>query len=536
MKLKKMMNAGIGKRLARKTGVLAAAAMITGCMMVPAFAAVNTPADTDRATIEVTKVEHGATVRAYKIAEAKYTSAGLLRYQTLSGVSIADLEKPTLEEMDTIVGLINGSADGFDPEAIAMNDVTEGGTVGEGECTYRSGQLGAGMYVVLVRGTNENIYNPMIVSIGYNEESQLVAGTLDATGEFVCEAVTQAKHTRVDADKKIVNKGTAPGSANTGKGHGDTVHVGDTVQYEITADVPAYDRSAYRNVTFEVKDTLSAGQTNKQDLVIRTAAATLSASTDYTVSYNGQVMTVTFKPAWVLAHPAEKLTLSYSATVTEAIGINFHANPNDMELTYSNDPNNAAGSEKITDQTDVYSFDFKATKVDSVNPAKKLEGATFKLEGGSIPAGGLTSTTGTDGLVHFSGLDVGTYTMTETKAPNGYAVNDRVYTVVISAVFGEEQTTDASAYADGVVSKTNTGKSLTSYTVTIKDGNEVVGTSTFTADPTEANQSTADLPNTKFQNLPSTGGSGTTILTLIGVLGFIATTLLVMRRKADSEV
>ena len=536
MKLKQMMNAGIGKRLAGKAALLAAAAVMTGCMMAPAFAAVNTPAETDRATIEVTKVEHGATVRAYKIAEAQYTSAGLLKYQTLSGVSIADLEKPTLAELDTIVGLINGSADGFDPEAIAMSDVTEGGTVGEGECTYRSGPLGAGMYVVLVRGTNENIYNPMIVSVGYNEESQLVSGTLDATTNFVDAAVTQAKHTRVDADKKIANKGTDPGSANTGKGHGDTVHVGDTVKYEITADVPAYDKSAYRNVTYVVKDTLSAGQTNKKDLAIRTAARVLSASTDYTVSYDGQVMTVTFKPAWVLAHPTEKLTLSYSSEITDAIGTCFTANPNDMELTYSNDPNNASSSEKITDQTDVYSFDFHATKVDSVSNTKKLEGATFRLEGGSIPDGGLSCTTGTDGLIHFSGLDVGTYTLKETKAPNGYAVNDKTYTVVITAVLGEEQSTDASAYADGVVTKSNTGRSLTSYTVTIKDGSEVVGTATYTADPTEANRSVADIPDTRFQNLPSTGGSGTTVLTLIGIFGFIVTSLLVMRRRADDEV
>ena len=521
------------KQIARKACMMLAAAAVTGGMTAACWAAVPQAADTQ--TIEVTGIEHGAVVRAYKVAEASYTSAGLQKYQTVSGISIADLEHPTLAELDTIVGKINTSGDGFDPEAVSMTDTDGGsGTAGSGECTYQSGQLPAGMYVVLVRGTNGNIYNPMIVSIGYNEDSELVAGSLNADTDFVDGAVTQAKHTRVDADKVIVNKGTAAGSAGTGIGHGDTVHVGDTVQYRITADIPAYDKKAYENVTYTAKDTLSSGQKNNRDLTVSTATGTLQTPADYTVDYSGQVMTVTFKPAWVLAHPTEKVTMRYSVEVLSGAVIGFAGNPNDLELTYSNDPNSGS-TEKITDRTDFYSFAFTARKVDSAMPEVKIAGAEFKLTGGSIPAEGMLCTTGSDGELHFSGLDAGEYTLVETKAPKGYATNDRVYKVTIAPSLGEEQAVDSASYAEGAITKTNSGRNLLSYTVTIKDGNDVIGTATYTKNPEGEGAIVANIPNTRFQNLPATGGSGTVLLTSLGVIGVIAVTLYAMRRRSAEE-
>ena len=78
------------------------------------------------------------------------------------------------------------------------------------------------------------------------------------------------------------------------------------------------------------------------------------------------------------------------------------------------------------------------------------------------------------------------------------------------------------------------GKELTSYTVTITDETGAsVGTATYTAEPTAQNEVVANITNTAFQNLPSTGGAGTAMLTLIGVAGVIGITMFVLKRRDE---
>ena len=106
-----------------------------------------------------------------------------------------------------------------------------------------------------------------------------------------------------------------------------------------------------------------------------------------------------------------------------------------------------------------------------------------------------TATSDTNGQINFSQLKKGTYYLKELTAPKGYSVNTHVYTVVIDTTHK------------------NDGK-LDSWSVTI-DGK----TSTFTL-KNEGNWESSKNPtyivNTTLSSLPSTGGIGTTIFTIVG--------------------
>ncbi|NMN01362.1 Fimbrial subunit-like protein, partial [Bifidobacterium sp. DSM 109958] len=68
---------------------------------------------------------------------------------------------------------------------------------------------------------------------------------------------------------------------------------------------------------------------------------------------------------------------------------------------------------------DTYGFSF--TKIDAESKAG-LQGAVFELTGNGVAA--QQSTSDDKGVVSFSGLPAGTYTVTETKAPTGYDLPD----------------------------------------------------------------------------------------------------------------
>lgn len=66
------------------------------------------------------------------------------------------------------------------------------------------------------------------------------------------------------------------------------------------------------------------------------------------------------------------------------------------------------------------------------NTQNALAGAEFELTGkiaGKDQT--ITVTSGADGVAGFSKLEPGRYTLKETKAPNGYKANGKVYTIVI---------------------------------------------------------------------------------------------------------
>ena len=121
----------------------------------------------------------------------------------------------------------------------------------------------------------------------------------------------------------------------------------------------------------------------------------------------------------------------------------------------------------------------------------------------------------------FKGLDAGTYKLVETVAPEGFTLDTQEHTVVISATYNDDGT-------------------LNSYTIAI-DGNPG---STYTANYNNGNitkidgtSSTTEIVNTKMGTLPSTGGMGTYLFTIIGVvvMAVAAGAFFISRRRTSEE-
>lgn len=114
------------------------------------------------------------------------------------------------------------------------------------------------------------------------------------------------------------------------------------------------------------------------------------------------------------------ITVTYTATLAEGTAGEYH---NIAWVTFPD-------SESAKDTVTVETFKIKIFKYDQANPETGLAGAKFTLTDskGAVIA---TVTSGEDGYAVIDGLDAGTYTLTETEAPEGYVKSDTPLTIVI---------------------------------------------------------------------------------------------------------
>ena len=127
------------------------------------------------------------------------------------------------------------------------------------------------------------------------------------------------------------------------------------------------------------------------------------------------------------------------------------------------------------------------------------------------------------GLINMAGIQDGTYKITETLVPTGYNKMDDK-TIVITANTSNATTGTCQNYNE--TSGTAIGKALTSLTISVDGGTA--------AESIDANKSSVDMEitNNKGNELPGTGGIGTTIFYLGGgAMAAIGGIYLVSKRR-----
>lgn len=223
------------------------------------------------------------------------------------------------------------------------------------------------------------------------------------------------------------------------------------------------------------------------------------------------------------------VTVTYQAVLNEDAEIEGNGETNKATLGWDGKPE----GEVVTGKDTVYTYALAVKKVDKNGTG--LNGAEFELkdaEGTVVnvsqvdgqsgvyvidPEGSAVITSPDGGVIVIKGVDNANYTLTETKAPNGYNLLENPVNVTPVATRMTETNTTIHLDAEG----------------NVVDESASVTTVTITSDiPATA----VAVLNQAGTLLPSTGGMGTTVIYVVGAALVIgAGIVLVVRRRMNAD-
>ncbi len=548
----------------KKLASFALALVMALSMCVTAFAAGDEYKITVKNSRDNISME-GQTYTAYKLFDVKYNDAKTSFSYTIAP-AFAELEYEGAKGQALVEKLEAIKNDASKVEAFAetalkyikdksiTSTLTATGTQAQGSVDINVDT--AGYY--LITGTAKA-----------KEDQTVTAACALTTTKPTAEVIVKADAPTVD--KKIVENGNKTDKNNAA--------IGDKVDFEVTSKVP--NMEGYEKYFFVVNDTLSEGLTfdNATEVVVKVGNDTLTKvdanATEgangnkkvFSVEQDGQNIKIVLKNFIQYKDKADlPITITYSAIVNKNAETGEDPNTNTVNLTYSNNPNeDSNGKPENPDEpdgkdptgttpnseTETYVTELTIIKTDETGQA--LRGAKFEITGEDLNTikvtkaaafvedengthwklndGTYTTTSpetegidktkyddltkkykvdnteeatiekadnvkyevevGEDGKVTLTGLKAGEYTIKETQAPEGY---NKIADKNVTISWDKDQ------------------NPKWSYSGTTR-GNEL------------------EIVNQKGNELPSTGGMGTTILYTVGGLMVIGAGVLLITKK-----
>lgn len=501
------------KNLFKKISAILIAAVMVLAMASTAFAAEATaakPTAEDSKQVKITNVESGATVKAYKLVQADYNNFGFTGYSWTdlanknSGVTVFDA-KGKLNITDTdVISIAKG-----------ITEETSGTKLTLGADGISTEALTVGTYLILVTGGSEKIYNPMLVSVYYTDGNEMTTRPLDAKSNWGLKTENAyAKSSEIKITKTVKEK-SAP--------------VGGTVEYTITGTIPSYSKEYTEDsLKYTMTDKVKNLEIDTETIKVTVGGAKIDSS-NYELNAKVSGFELKFKANYIASlrnatDTNRAVVVTYSAKLTEGAS-NFDAAHNEVVLDYTHNPGQSEDGKKA--ETNTYTFDINGqiAKVDATNEETKLGGAEFTLYSDKELESVVKTATSADttGSVVFKGLKEGIYYLKETKAPSTYQITDNVYKIEIKAVYKNDDTNKLENYT---VTITNQNDEKDSHTATYNNADETANVSVLTM-----------VKNTKLGTLPSTGGMGTYLFTIIGVvvMAGAAGAFFISRRKGSEE-
>lgn len=496
------------KKVKRMLAVLLAAIM-TLAMATTAFAA-EAPKGSLTVRVNQNNTLEGQTIKVYKlfdltVSESHYAYTVNETYKSAIATALGLQDTATSEELykklakyTTDSAEIQKFADDFTSAALTAGTSETKASPKLGKVTeYKFENLDYGYYLVYQTGTKEI-------------QSSLIS-----------------------VDKESVNvdlKGQAPSITKTADA--ETVEIGQVVTYTITGTIP--DTTGYDSYVYKIKDTLTTGLD-----FVKNAQGTAQEDTNYSVTVQIKDGASSTQNAVLSGDDNRTMTLDLSQwiknnqtskgsefTVTYYAKVNANAvvtEKNSASLEYGNDSSNTTTTTPSEVKTPTYPLQIrKFARGDEQN---FLGGATFRLyptEGDAkadTKAIGVTGSNGTytvdknsknfdmvsveseipSGMnLKLNGLAAGTYWLVETEAPDGY----NGVTAPIKITITKSNDTEVNNW-------------------TISKGDDVV------------EDKIIDIENSTGTILPGTGGMGTVLFTVVGVVLalLIGASFVISRRK-----
>nr|WP_316623587.1 SpaH/EbpB family LPXTG-anchored major pilin [uncultured Ruminococcus sp.] len=454
-------------KIAKRLFAVVIAVLMIAAMVVP-FAADAIPTGNNTLTVNG---KDGFTASVYKIAD----------FNTTTGAFSTD-------KSDVLNALKAGDNAALLNAANALKDDELGSPAGSNAFTSTTSydfSLPAGVYYVKWTTVPSNVtkaQNSVLVLPYYQNQNKTwvqtatVAGTKTSTGT-------------ISYDKIFTN---APSATSV------NANIGDSIPFTITGSVPGSADSPAYALTFTDVMQYGLKLNNSVQIAVKGNGTALTVNTNYTETKpNARQFAISFDEdqlAYLYENQITEIQITYTATLTDdTVVIGSDGNPNTLTYSYQQSSDSDVVTEPAITKI-VKTYDFQVKKVDANDANTVLENATFTLYRNTVADANLidTKTTGTTGIITFSGLADGTYKVVETAAPANYALNSKVFTVTIAA--------------DGTVS-----------------GAEVSGKILTVPDPKVV--------------LPNTGGTGTLLFTIGGIalIAGAAVLFVIYRKKSSSK-
>lgn len=498
--------------------------------------------------ITITAQESDHTYGAYQLFNGNVSDGKLTDISWGTGIDsdalLAELKNGSIDELKDVTSapkLAEKLSKLESSKVIEFSKIATKHVTGTAKTFTKSGEAAPYSYKATLGEADHGYY---LVKDTDEKAAALTSPILKVAG---CTVTVEAKGSVPTSTKKIKEDSTGE--------WGDTadLDVGQEAPFKLTGTMPS-NIADFTTYKYGFKDFISKGFTLPEgfaakDLTVKIGdkeitpdTVNVTAITDDThgAEYNGgkqiEIMftdlKATAKAAGVELTADSEVTVEYSATVNDQALIGGAGNPNKSLVVYQKDVTDGDGlGETPEDEVWAFTYQLDTTKVDSADPETKLKDAQFrlynsdksksaKIENGKISAwvdgeAGTVITTPEGGVFNIAGLDADTYYLKEIKAPAGYNLptgDDAYFKFVIAA----------------------------SLTVG-DDGKGKIESLTITPDKEQATDGdiptgkvSMDITNTSGSTLPETGGIGTVIFTVVGLLVMVgAAGGFVWRRKQN---
>lgn len=336
-------------------------------------------------------------------------------------------------------------------------------------------------------------------------------GTLCALTRATSEFNAYEKNANPDIDK-YVQEDSEINNEDEGWGKVNDADIDQKVNYKSTITV------GLGATNYIMHDTMEAGLTFNNDV---TVVASDASAPVYTVKTTGLTDGCTFEVAFdndYIAGLAKgtQFTVYYSATLNENANIVTDGNDNTVKLSYGEDSKWETAEHKTTTYTwkmDVLKYTMDGEKKVSLAGAKfqllDKDGNAIKfteVAGAAVPTykvdaeGTLTEiTTDKNGEFEFVGLDEGSYKLRETEAPAGYNKLAADKDVIITSTYDEAALT-------------------------------------ATYEINDKAPATIEVENKTGSLLPETGGIGTTIFYIVGIVMMLGAGIILISKKRMASI